>query len=224
MGACTGCNGCNGRNGRNGCNRSILREMGVLEVLQRMLLHTATPEEHVAALQAVVALLTHEEDAATMLRLQGKRAQAALLRNQVAETQRLLQLEQSAASLASQQTERLHGELQQAEEGNAARVAERERSLVALQESRAQQAEERRQRYLFEDRLRAALVLDVGRDRVGDKVDGLERDLRQDEPEQHEAVCRVAAQVPAFAAAAGVRRSGGRAVAELGEREGRCGA
>ena len=46
--------------------------------------------------------------------------------------------------------------LQQVEESAAARDAERERALAALQESRTQQAEERRQRYLYEDRLRAA--------------------------------------------------------------------
>ena len=46
--------------------------------------------------------------------------------------------------------------LQQVEESAAARDVERERALAALQESRVQQAEERRQRYLYEDRLRAA--------------------------------------------------------------------
>ena len=109
------------------------------EVQLRILHQEGAPaaREHAARareLEAAHARLKAAEDSATF--------EQEALRDRAAELEREVGL--------------LRFSQQQAEESAAARDRERERALEALQESRVQQAEERRQRYLFEDRLRAA--------------------------------------------------------------------
>jgi len=56
---------------RNETNKTLIREAGAIEALLRMLSHTCSEEEHVAAASACVKLLENEEDAANIFRLQG---------------------------------------------------------------------------------------------------------------------------------------------------------
>jgi hypothetical protein len=55
---------------RNESNKTLLREAEAIDGLLRMLSHTCSEEEHVAAAGACVQLLINEEDAATVFRLQ----------------------------------------------------------------------------------------------------------------------------------------------------------
>lgn len=55
---------------RNESNKTLLREAGAIDGLLRMLSHTCSEEEHVAAAGACVQLLANEEDATIIFRLQ----------------------------------------------------------------------------------------------------------------------------------------------------------